>query len=235
MAMREEMDRPVIYQGAESCKECHKKKYTPWGESKHRSVNCETCHGQGKEHIEKAKVESEKEVIVKAVTINRSDELCIKCHLKLPARPHGFKDSPHSQIEPKKHLKEQGERACFKCHSLHYPDIEREEVVEGKKEVVEKAPETIEGLLARIDEITTRIYRKRCASCHGKTGDGKTPKAEELDTPPPDFTSPSYRTTFEQMVNYTRDGKGDEMPSYEGRLSDEEIKALARYIQGFKK
>lgn len=42
------------------------------------------------------------------------------------------------------------------------------------------------------------IYQKRCASCHGKDGNGQTPMAKILNPPPRDFRQPVKNWTVTQ-------------------------------------
>jgi mono/diheme cytochrome c family protein len=247
-AVAEEMAKEPIYQGADACKTCHVARYKEWKSGKHHVlVNCEACHGPGKEHITKPVVKSG----TKTIAIDRSNSLCIRCHLKLPARPHDFEEIPHPQIDVEKHIK--GKLKCFKCHNPHYPDLKRPEVVvkeekvvkrfekkivaPAKKEVSEPIKKEVEATLPKVavSKIGQKIYEDTCLVCHGKTGDGKTEAAEFLDPKPPDFSAPSYKVSLSQLIELTSKGKGDQMPAYEDELSEEEIKEVAKYIQGFRK
>jgi cytochrome c553 len=215
-AVAEEMAYEPVYQGADSCKECHAKRYKKWDSGKHRVVNCENCHGPGKEPATKPKTKCKKDI-----TINRTNDLCIRCHLKLPARPHDFPDIPHPQIDVEKHMKGKGKISCFKCHNPHHPDLKKKEPARPPKKVVSK--------------IGRKVYRDKCLVCHGARGDGKTETAEFLDPKPPDFSSPSYKSTFDQIVEFIRKGKGQVMPAYREELSEEEIEEVAKYIEGFRR
>jgi len=243
-AVVEEMAKEPVYQGADACKKCHVQKHEEWNSGKHRVVNCENCHGQAKEHVVKPMVKSG----TKTIVINRSMELCLRCHLQLLARPHDFTEISHPQIDPEKHLKGKGALKCFNCHNPHQPDLKRPEVVveekveqkvvkEEVKEKVEQkavkkeAAKPIEKkAVAAVSKIGREVYEKTCLVCHGEKGE----PADFLDPKPPNFSSSSYKSTLEQIANFIRKGKGKQMPAFEQELSDEEIKELAKYIQSFK-
>src|SRR5690606_24304923 len=75
------------------------------------------------------------------------------------------------------------------------------------------------------------LYRSMCASCHGETG--KPPEALAVRMNVRDLTSPELRArvTPELVENQIRTGSPNKlMPSFEGALSDEQIKALAAYV-----
>lgn len=76
------------------------------------------------------------------------------------------------------------------------------------------------------------LYVKHCKSCHGKTGEGDGPKAEELDTYSGDFTTEEYQSQSDGSMFYkTKEGR-DEMPSYKKKISeDEDIWLLVHYLR----
>jgi cytochrome c6 len=83
---------------------------------------------------------------------------------------------------------------------------------------------------------TQELYTKVCASCHGKDGRGQTPAGRKAGAK--DLTV--SKTSAEEVDRQIREGKQDpkkksNMPAFAGKLSDEEIKALASYILGFRK
>ncbi len=77
------------------------------------------------------------------------------------------------------------------------------------------------------------IFQKRCMKCHGKDGKGKIDNA-------PDFTSSKTKNKSEaQLVKIITNGvkadnpDDDDMPSFKGKLTDDEIKAAAKYVKSF--
>ncbi len=77
------------------------------------------------------------------------------------------------------------------------------------------------------------LYRQFCLRCHGTEGSG----GEVRGTMPsiPDFTSPSWQksATVHRMTVSILDGKGTRMPSFEGRVTDQEARELAVFVQTF--
>ncbi len=72
------------------------------------------------------------------------------------------------------------------------------------------------------------IFQANCATCHGAGGKGK----PEFKTP--DFTDPKVQASFtdDQIVSTIKNGKkGTAMPSWSGKLTDQEISAVASYVR----
>jgi len=72
------------------------------------------------------------------------------------------------------------------------------------------------------------VFKARCARCHGDDGRGKTKSA------PPDLTDPKIQTslTDADIVNTITNGrKGTAMIAWKGKLSTEEISAVAAYVR----
>ncbi len=101
------MNLTVEYAGSASCsdKNCHQAIYSIWADSRHKTVNCETCHGTSEEHVINTRV--------MPVPANDSRDFCGKCHYKRAARPVDF-----PQVDPETH----GENLkCAYCHNPHKP------------------------------------------------------------------------------------------------------------------
>lgn len=243
-AVAEEMAETSVYQGHQTCKICHNQKkgaylgYEDWSSGKHALVNCETCHGAGNKHIEKSSQKKE------TIEIDSSKELCLKCHLQLADRPGSTETFPQPQIDLEKHMGKGG-LSCLKCHNPHHPDLKLKEEAKpepAKQELAKKEeakPEPVKQEVAKekptISKVGQSIYNDKCLVCHGSDGKGKTEASEFLTPKPPDFSDPSYKASFNQIVSDTRNGKGDAMPAYKDELTEEEIKEVAKYIRGFKK
>ena len=82
------------------------------------------------------------------------------------------------------------------------------------------------------------IYKLNCTPCHGMTGEGNGPKAAELKIKPQDHTSTSYMSTRtdEQLEYVVRNGgisisKSPFMPAWKDKLSDNQIKAVIKYLR----
>lgn len=75
------------------------------------------------------------------------------------------------------------------------------------------------------------LYKKHCASCHGRTGMGDGVKARSLDTHPGDMTEDYFKKFTDGEVFFMTEKGRDEMPSYEGKLADEDIWNLVNYMK----
>ena len=74
-----------------------------------------------------------------------------------------------------------------------------------------------------------RIYEKKCASCHGMTGDGKTVTAGRF--PYANLIDQKWRSdgSSEAIERQIRKGH-DPMPSFQGKLTDQEIRDTTAYV-----
>ena len=78
-----------------------------------------------------------------------------------------------------------------------------------------------------------QLYMKHCASCHGRTGEGDGPKSRRLETFSGDFSKEAYqKQTDGEMFYKTKFGR-DEMPGYEGKVSDKDIWHMVNYMRTF--
>ena len=81
------------------------------------------------------------------------------------------------------------------------------------------------------DQKTQDLYKSKCQGCHG--ADGKaTAIGKKLGAK--DFQDPDVvKLTESDLVKVTTDGK-NKMPAYKGKLTDDQIDALAKYIKEMK-
>lgn len=76
------------------------------------------------------------------------------------------------------------------------------------------------------------LYKTKCAMCHGADGKGATPMGPKIGVR--DFRSPVVaKETDAEMFTLTKDGK-NKMPAYKGKLTDDQIKDLVKYIRTLK-
>lgn len=76
------------------------------------------------------------------------------------------------------------------------------------------------------------LYKSKCQVCHGADGKGDTPAGKKLGTK--DFHSPEVaKLSDEELFEITKKGK-DKMPGYDGKLTDDQIKSLVKYIRQLK-
>jgi len=75
------------------------------------------------------------------------------------------------------------------------------------------------------------VYKSKCASCHGADGAG--PMAKKLGSR--DLNSADFQKSSDaDITTITKSGKG-KMPAYAGKLSDDEIGAVVKYVRTLKK
>lgn len=99
----------VKYKTSEYCKECHKDKYDDIKNSPHAAIMCENCHGPALDHPDDPPT----------MTIDRSRELCARCHFYLP-----YKASGRGNIRGINPATHHPEAECVMCHWPHNPKLE---------------------------------------------------------------------------------------------------------------
>jgi len=90
---------------------------------------------------------------------------------------------------------------------------------------------------ASANDVGERVYRERCAPCHGDSGRGDGPAAEALEPRPRNFREVGFwrDRTEQQLTDVVRRGKpGTLMAPFEGVLSDAEIEAVVSYVRSFR-
>lgn len=76
------------------------------------------------------------------------------------------------------------------------------------------------------------LYKGKCQPCHGPDGKGDTAAGKKLGAR--DFHSPEVaKMSDAELIEITKKGKG-KMPGYEGKLTDDQIKDLVKYIRSLK-
>ena len=93
----------------EYCGECHGREVMVRTEDLHGTIPCENCHGPALNHPENPE----------RLAIDRSRELCLRCHTLLSYATSERKRIPG--INPKEH--NPGD-ACANCHNPHNPRLE---------------------------------------------------------------------------------------------------------------
>lgn len=73
---------------------------------------------------------------------------------------------------------------------------------------------------------------KKCQTCHGADGKGDTAVGKKLGAR--DFHSPEVtKESDNELFDITKKGK-NKMPAYDGKLTDDQIKDLVKYIRSLK-
>lgn len=82
--------------------------------------------------------------------------------------------------------------------------------------------------VAGISDATRGLYRSKCQVCHGADGTG-TSVGKKLGTK--DLRAPDVSSQSEsELIEVIKKGR-DKMPAYDGKLTENQIKDLARYIR----
>jgi len=77
------------------------------------------------------------------------------------------------------------------------------------------------------------VFKAKCASCHGADGSGNTPVGTSLKLR--DLSSAEVQAQSEADIKtIIEKGKG-KMPAYGGKLTPEQIDAVAKYVKSLKK
>ncbi len=82
---------------------------------------------------------------------------------------------------------------------------------------------------ARAAEDGKALFAQKCASCHGPDGKGKTPMGKKLAAK--DLTKED-KAPLDEIAKDIENGKPPKMAAYKGKLTPEQIQALATYIKG---
>jgi cytochrome c6 len=80
-------------------------------------------------------------------------------------------------------------------------------------------------------EDAAALYKSKCQVCHGADGKGS-PAGQKMGVK--DFQSPDVAKQADaELIKVTKEGKG-KMPKYDGKLTDDQIKELVKYIRSLK-
>ncbi len=88
------------------------------------------------------------------------------------------------------------------------------------------------------DKKTERLWKAKCASCHGADGKAQTDAAKEQGVA--DLTTPEWQKSFtdQQLKDATlngfkreKNGKQQDMPGYKDKLKPGEVDALVAYMR----
>ncbi|MCA1625152.1 MAG: cytochrome c [Acidobacteria bacterium] len=78
-----------------------------------------------------------------------------------------------------------------------------------------------------------KIYSEICVKCHKEDGKGGVRQIEDVKIKAPDFTSDRMKKDEDaEWIKVIENGeKEDGMPAFKGKLSDDEIKDLVKFIR----
>jgi predicted CXXCH cytochrome family protein len=99
----------VKYKTTAYCKDCHEDKVKDIKDSPHGKIMCENCHGPALGHPDDPKT----------LTIDKSRQLCLRCHALLP-----YKTSGRGKIRGINPATHNPQAECVLCHYPHDPRLE---------------------------------------------------------------------------------------------------------------
>lgn len=86
--------------------------------------------------------------------------------------------------------------------------------------------------VAQAQDDAAALYKSKCQVCHGPDGKGDTPAGKKMGVK--DFHDPEVaKASDADLFKITKEGKG-KMPAYNGKLTDDQIKSLVKYIHTLK-
>jgi cytochrome c6 len=86
--------------------------------------------------------------------------------------------------------------------------------------------------IAAAQDDAAALYKSKCQVCHGADGKGDTPAGKKVATK--DFHAPEVaKMSDTELFDAVKKGK-EKMPKYEGKLTDDQIKSLIKYIRSLK-
>ena len=86
---------------------------------------------------------------------------------------------------------------------------------------------------SRADEASEKLYKAKCAACHGADGKGETATGKALKVR--DSASEEVRKMRDEDLNEVIAKGKNKMPAYGKSLKPEQIKALVEYMRSFGK
>lgn len=118
-AISDMMQQSIVYEDKSACAtdHCHADVAQTVAGNKHQSIDCQMCHAPLGNHADATQKTAD-------MIVNRSPELCLRCHEFLTARPETIK-----QIVFSEHTNELGlpdvrsEGLCLDCHASHEPGL----------------------------------------------------------------------------------------------------------------
>lgn len=79
---------------------------------------------------------------------------------------------------------------------------------------------------------TAVLYKSKCQICHGPDAKGETPAGKKVGAK--DLHSPEVAKMSDiELFDVVKKGKA-KMPSYDNKITDDQIKALVKYVRSLK-
>ncbi len=95
------------------------------------------------------------------------------------------------------------------------------------REIDAQSPTPLRTLSDKGGQAASMLFWKNCAVCHGAEGKGN----RSIGTP--DFTNPAFQKTVSasEMQTAIQKGKGNIMPAWSSKLTEEQISSLVTYVR----
>jgi len=95
--------------------------------------------------------------------------------------------------------------------------------------------------MALADPATDRLFRGKCAACHGADGKGQTEQGKKMQVR--DMTSAEFQSATDDKIKAAindgvkaeKNGVKQEMDGYKAKLRPDQIDGLVAYVRGLKK
>ncbi|MCK4509178.1 MAG: c-type cytochrome [Desulfuromonadales bacterium] len=112
----------------------------------------------------------------------------------------------------------------------------------GEQPVTYPARRMPAGLMQDVAQLQAgqKLFRSKCASCHGKPSEGRSERAAFFNPPAPDFTGAHYRETDPAYLYWRIEvgktvepyrSQGSVMPAWGVHFSEEKIWQIVAYLQ----
>ena len=97
-------------------------------------------------------------------------------------------------------------------------------------------------LVAQADPATERLWKAKCAACHGPDGKGQTEQGKKMAVA--DMTTAEWQSKFDDAkvkaaigdgLKRDQSGVHQEMDAYKSKLRPDQIGALVTYVRALKK
>lgn len=94
---------------------------------------------------------------------------------------------------------------------------------------------SVEASDAGVKPDASAVYKRRCQSCHGDSGNARTPVGEREGIP--DFQDPAWQSSrtdaaIREVVAHGSPGSR-KMPAFSSKLTEAELQAMVAYIRSF--
>lgn len=101
---------------------------------------------------------------------------------------------------------------------------------------------TVQTARAEADKKTVRLFKAKCASCHGEDGTGKTEQGGKMGIGDmtaaaywKDLTDDKIKKTILDGFKREKGGKAQEMKPFKDQIPADQLDGIVAYVKAFKK